>query len=119
MHIGLEALEGLLAVMQHSRSRVELEWAVCDDSAVGPAILRRPRDAGHVVGKSGAELKVRQDLSPPAAPAGPQARKRPRPPDPGGKAPTLSPSLSTAAPEEAVSFLDPSDRAWLRQSLGG
>ncbi|MGO3130863.1 MAG: Smr/MutS family protein [Alcaligenes sp.] len=73
------------------------------------------------VGRSLADLKklqhqVRQDLSPAPAPNRPQARKRPRPPDPGGKLPTPA-ANKTSVPEEAVSSLDPSDRAWLRHSL--
>ena len=73
------------------------------------------------VGRSLADLKklqhqVRQDLSPSPVPARPQARKRPRPPDPGGK--VVQPVSRTANTiEETASSLDPVDRAWLRQSL--
>ena len=75
------------------------------------------------VGRSLADLKklqgqVRQDLNPPPAPARPQARKRPRPPDPGGKPAKPAAAKSVAAvAEDPVSLLDPSDRAWLRQSM--
>lgn len=74
------------------------------------------------VGRSLADLKklqgqVRQDLNPPPAPARPQARKRPRPPDPGGKPAKLAPASSATAAQDPVSLLDPSDRAWLRQSM--
>lgn len=73
------------------------------------------------VGRSLADLKklqgqVRQDLNPPQAPARPQARKRPRPPDPGGK-PARRAALASTGVQDQVSLLDPSDRAWLRQSL--
>ena len=57
MPVRLETLEDLLRVVQDGGRRVHLQRAVLLDAPVRPAGLLRVRDAGHVFGEHGAELR--------------------------------------------------------------
>ena len=61
MAVGLEALEDLLAVVQHSGGRVERDWTVGLNARTVPPTAGRPADVDHVVGEVLAEARVGED----------------------------------------------------------
>ena len=62
MPVGLDALEDLLAVVEHGGGRGQTEIAVRNDAVVSPALTLRPASMSHVVGEAVAEVKVGQHL---------------------------------------------------------
>ncbi len=61
MPVGLDALEDLLAVVQHGCGGVEGDRAVGLDARTVPAAADRPADVDHVVGEARAEAGIDED----------------------------------------------------------
>ena len=64
MPVGLDALEDLLAVVEHSGGRGQAETAVGNDAVVTPSLTLPPAGVSHVVGEEVTEVETRQDCRP-------------------------------------------------------
>ena len=64
MPVGLDALEDLLAVVEHSGGRGQAEAAVGNDAVVAPPLALPPTGVSHVVGEGVTEVEARQDRFP-------------------------------------------------------
>ncbi len=62
MAVGLDALEDLLAVVQHRGGRIQRQRAVGADLGIVPALLAVPFDGDHVVGEGVAEARRGENL---------------------------------------------------------